>query len=505
MFINHMTFFVACVAIHEKRIDDRRHCCTCTPMPEADDPEFKNGSGCYRCCCSGRKPSSIADTESLLERIPRKILTRTILTTPVKIISVLLFFAYVGCAIWQIVSVRLDLFQEDDIKSGSYFSDFHAVNKLAFPNIPFITFSPDEADDTDELIRQQLVGSNLYDIVANAVGDKLVENQTVWLNAYSESAMYNATSEASFVEGLKKFMKVNEQFKYDVVFDESETRIQMFRFSVQAKGFTSSKSLISLEKDIDGNDGLDNMNIAGYAPEFMLVDSIRPSLWEMIRFAGIQLGWTVIMMLFYKNRILFIIEAAFWYIVCCVGLIGFAGLFGVYITSLAMIVFVTSLTYITNIILFSFHAYSISEGTGPTRVHNMLNTCTSHLFCFSFGTFCGLMVLFVEESYVFITVFKMFGVTSVTAMVSACFFIPTLLVFTARCDNSSNENGIISHIDLSGFVDDNIFTRTEKDQNGVANGNHNIANMANGKNNMTNGFHGSYDNQVFSISGGERL
>ena len=464
MFINHMTFFVACVAVHEKRIDNSRHCCTCTEIHDPDDPDVQGRSGCFRCCCTGRKPTSSEQTESIFERATRKLLTRFVLTTSVKMLTCLVLLAFVGCAIWQMLSARTGLYKEEDVKAGTHFHEFNTINKEYFKSKAYVTFCPEEIgldDDEDDssssdeddvkLPYQDIKNSNVYTTVMRKFGDKFVPNKDVWLKAYSESDMYNDTSEPAFVKGLKQFLVDNEQFANDVVFTSNRKHILMYRFLLETVAEPNSDELIDLRDDID-DDGLD---ITSYSPDFLVIDSIKPNLLEMFRFFGIQLGILYIVLLFYPNRIRSIVEVSVWYVFSAVGLIAFTGTLGVFINSVPVMLFMISMSYFVNVILFTYYSFSISEGeTGASRVHSVLNTTTPFMFNTTFAALCGLMILFIEESYVFITIFKVLVIAVGITIVLVAFFIPTVLSMTrSGREGDPNSKRNLAMIDVAAMVE----------------------------------------------------
>ncbi|XP_052816272.1 uncharacterized protein LOC128242894 isoform X1 [Mya arenaria] len=434
-YINHWTMFLGCLVIHEKRIDANRHCCTCRKINLPDDENVQERSSCFRCCCTGRPPRSYRDTQSTLQKIPTFFLSRAVLSLPCKILSTCICVVFLGVSIYHAIQTRADIYHESFIKEGSYFYDYNILNEKYFPDHIFITFATKRRSEITvencESVRSSL------EIFINKK-EAILSNETIfWFDKYINAVHENRSHD--FASSVRSFLSMFPEFKQDVAFSEDGSQIQSFRFYLKTR---PKQDIIKLHSEIGNEAVLGELVFFVYSHNFIWVDSYQKAFWETLVFMGIEFLVTCVSMGLICRDPLLTVYTCIWYVVACVGIFGLINILDVSITSVCSIILIFGATYICNVIVYSHLSYLESEGTDiASRTYNVLVETTSSLFNTLFATLLGLMVMFTNESFVFITIFKGMGSSIVVSLFVGCLFIPTLLsIFGPSTGKTWSEN-----------------------------------------------------------------
>ncbi|XP_052786761.1 uncharacterized protein LOC128222042 [Mya arenaria] len=420
-YINHWTMFLGCLVIHEKRIDANRHCCTCRKINLPDDKDVQDKSSCFKCCCTGRPPRSDTDTQSTLQKIPRFLLSRLVLSLPCKIFSTCLCLVFFGTSIFFASKTTADIYHENFIKEGSYFYDYNILNEKYFPDNIFITLaSKHQSEITVE--NCESVRSNLEKFI-NAKKGLLTNEAIFWFDEYINLVHENRSHD--FALSVRRFLSMYPEFKQDLVFNEDGSKIQSFRLYLQTR---PKQDIIKLHSEFGNEALLGELVFFVYSPNFIWVDSYRKAFWETLVFMGVECLVIIVSLGVICRDPVLTVYSCIWYVFACVGMFGLINILDVYITSVCSIVLIFGATYSCNVIVYSHLSYFESEGIDiASRTYNVLVETTSSLFNTLFATFLGLMVMFTNESFVFITIFKGLGSSIVVALFVGCLFIPTVL------------------------------------------------------------------------------
>ena len=493
-----MVFFMACLSIHEQRIDDNRHFCTCNTLQSKEEGKAYGRSCCFLCCCTGGGAVNRDNAASNMEKLTRTFLSRFILHRYVRWVGVVTFLCYLGVSIWLAVNFKVATFKENSVTSDSYFSKFHAINDQQFSTDFYLTFTlPGNYDYTDPAAIGLL--SNLKQQLAD---NKNINPTTFisWFEAYSDSEFRNLSSEAVFTSSLKEFLKAQPTFINDISFDENGT-ITASRFYCKTRGIHSYDDHIRLKEslldhkvitdedddfrenlhrgrgkhrlddddndelddaktEIDGNDVDDNeiddaimassilpsstggsnsskFSVTGtknaivlHSPVFLYTDNFNSPLKQSAIIIGIQVAVSLLLITLACPNPLSFIHGLFWYSSIWVGIIGFLVLFDVYMDSVSMVIIITCSCYAVDVVTHTLTSFYYTFGIDRlSRATEVLSTTGVILFHTTLGSFLGLLVLLLEKSYVFITVFKVLSVASAVCFLHAFLFIPIALSF----------------------------------------------------------------------------
>ena len=454
-YVNHILFFTACLAIHERRIDSLRHCCTCRKLESREKLRESGASFCTICCCSGRRATSREQIESPMEKLARILLSRYVLTPVVKTIAVIVCICYIAATIYGVINLQVDSIQPREVKDISYFSHFETVDLNHFPREYTLSFTIMKSYD------YQHYSSNIQEYINNVKQLKLIENQThFWCDSHGQTG-----KNSSLVQQLRvSFLSDNPIFANDVLMSSDNGTILASRFYMKTKSAPSTKEMIVLKKklkkiyllpydfdetayklkhDMDNDDDDDfddddyedmleeNNIILANSPDFIHTDSYRLPLKEIIRIAAGYLATSCFLTLLFVPHPFLPFHMAIMFISFLLGIIGISYYVGIYITPVPMIVIMFGCGYGVEVIIHSYYGYMTSKGTDRgSRTNSILSTASPILFHTNFASFLGLLVLLVVESYVFQTVFRVLEVSLALCVLYAVFFIPVSLAFT---------------------------------------------------------------------------
>ncbi|XP_045209327.1 patched domain-containing protein 1-like [Mercenaria mercenaria] len=451
-YFNHFVFFTACLALHEHRIDAELHFCCWTKLTPRDQLIEEGRNCCVICCCSGKRPETREDTESGPERLSRKLMSRFFLTTPMKFFSVLSYLAYLVFVIWGLTMYDIDSVQISKVLPKSYFSNWNKYWTREFKNESIIQFV---AIHPYGYTHNQTIVSDFEKLIKTKSYMKFDSFQS-WFETYSSSDYKNLTTEEAFLQSVQEsFIPNNPVFKHDLVSDAIRPRVIASRFYMKTKHVSSTKAMIQIKKDLQklvkdineyAEDIHDNNEDNGvyespfiwqvdddkyfivHSPDFLATDWYMLPLWEILKIAAVQFGLLFCLSLILNPSLGMAIQLPFCYFSMVGGIFGLSHFFGVYLTPVPMIVYMIGCSYSTEVISHTYYHFMKAEGINrAARMNTVLSTISQAIFHTIFGQFLGLLVLIVDESYVFVTVFQLTIITTGSCVIHTVLWLPTLL------------------------------------------------------------------------------
>ena len=441
-FINHWTMFLGCLAINEKRIDNRKHWCACTTVDQPDAVDSSKGA-CYRCCCTGQPQTFASETESSLQRLTKCLLSRVVLTIPAKFIALLLCVTLLGTAVWFCKDVKPVTYTENDIAVGSPFYDFFQSNKNIFPREPYIMYAFEKGAVIDNFTcGNVLLALDDYKLRTH---EFLTNKSIFWYEHYLNSNFSVAKSD--FVNSVLSFVQHFPEYREDIEFDVNNSNILSYRFYIMARPDGWDQNIQALLNLIGDTVTLDEFQFNIYSHRFLLFYGYVRSLWEPLVFIGIESFVMFVVISVYSRQPCIALFSVTWYTYCNACIIGISVALGVHVTSVCALVLMCTATITCNAVIYSHIEYLGSEGThSSTRSYTMVSTATTAVFNTLFGTLLGLMVMFVNESLVFVTIFKCFVTCVVVNLLTICLFIPN---FLSLVGGTKGENNVQMEIKLT--------------------------------------------------------
>ena len=448
-----MMFFTACLAIHEQRIDENRHFCFGNKIETKKMAQNNNMSLCFVSCCTGEKPSRRFDTASKLEQLTRTVLSRSVLQTNVKIISMFIFLGYLCVSVWQSTHFTVGVIERDLVTKESYFSKFHTINDKLFSNDIYLTFIiPGHMGDSNKHI-----ADNLSYLERTIKGNRYTDasSQVSWISSYIASTSWNLTSHPLHLDALNAFLTLKPDFVSDISFNElgmivasriyvKTSNIQSYHDIVnlknsflESKGITDDhENLMDLieskktetgsntDEDTTDDDFLED-RIVLYSPSFLYIDKYFSPLQEIGLMIGVQIATSVLLLTLACPHFLVFIHGLLWFLFMWLGIIGFVALLGTSMDSVVLVIFALGSCYIVEVTIHSLYSvYHTTETDRRSSAYEVLITTSVVLFSTMLASFIGLLILLVAESYVFRCVVKILSVITTVCWLHSFFFIP---------------------------------------------------------------------------------
>lgn len=470
-YFNHFVFFTSCLALHEHRIDAELHFCCWNKLTPRQQLIDEGRNCCVICCCSGKRPETREDTESGPERLSRKLMSRYILTAPMKFFTTLTYLVYLVFVIWGLTLYDMDSVQVKKVLPKSYFSNWDKYWAREFQNettIQFVSVHPHGYTQNQTIVMD----------FEKSIKSKHFMNQESfhsWFESYSASNFKNFSTEEAFLASVENaFLPQNPVFKYDLVVDKIRPRVIASRFYMKTKHVPSTKEMMKIKEELhemvdDINEYIeddlkakkeetgssvypftwqvdDDKYFIAHSPDFLATDWYKLPLWEILKIAAIQFVLLFSLSLVLNPSIGLAIQLPFCYFSMVAGIFGISHFFGVYLTPVPMIVYMVACSYSCEVIAHTYYAFMQAAGINrAARMNAVLSTISQAIFHTIFGQFLGLLVLIVDESYVFVTVFQLTIITTGSCVIHAILWIPTFLAFVGPGEEQIPEESIESY------------------------------------------------------------
>lgn len=369
-----------------------------------------------------------------------------------KLFSVASYLVYMVFVIWGLTLYDIDSVQVNKVLPRSYFSNWDKYWAREFKNesiVQFVAIHPHGYTNN-----QTIVGDFEKSIRTKSYMKH--ESFHSWFETYSSSDYKNLTSEEAFLKSVEdKFIPENPVFKYDLVVDKIRPRVIASRFYMKTKHVASTKAMIQVKKELHklvkdinefAEDIVENNDDGGayqspftwqveddkyfivHSPDFLATDWYMLPLWEILKIAGVMFGLMYTLSLIVNPSLAMAIQLPFCFFSLVGGIFGISHFIGVYLTPVPMIVYMISCSYSVEVIVHTYYAFMEANGINrATRMNNVLSTVSQGIFHTIFGQFLGLLVLIVDESYVFVTVFQLTIITTASCVIHAVLWLPTLL------------------------------------------------------------------------------
>ena len=448
-----MTFFTACLAIHEQRIDQNRHCCTCTEIQPKK--EATNRSCCYLCCCTGDGSKAADNVASILEKLSRMLVSCFVLRSFFKMLVLPIFVIFVAFSIWKTNSFTIGLYNPEHLTS-SYYRKFVDTNDRVFKSDFYVTFVIPGFIHYGDFNFTNDVSFLKESLAANENIDS--SSFISWCEAYIR---FLNTSDPfkndTFDDRITTFLSSHTQFKHDFAFDRDGTIIStrvyvktrnvrtmtdilLLKQSLLIEKYISDRTAV-LEKNnyitqvkskMSKTDKLQNMTkrltLTLYAPMFIFVDKYTRPLIESLIQIGVLIATNIILTTIVCPHVRVIVIQLFSFATTLVGLSGMMSVFGVEMTSFSMIIVVLGMCYVGDVnthMLYSF--YTTFRIDRQSRAHAVLTTTSITYFNTIIASLLGLLVLLLAKSYIFVTVMKILMITLILCFVQSILIYPIVL------------------------------------------------------------------------------
>ncbi|KAJ8959876.1 hypothetical protein NQ318_011611 [Aromia moschata] len=440
LFIWHLTFFAACVAISGYCEQKNLHSVFCfkvLPVSKSQDRCFL-----YRWFCSGGVDPNDVDNPKDNQEHGLMVFFRDYFAVMlnngcVKFLVILIFCVYLLGAGYGITQIEEGLERRKVAKSDSYAIEFFDREDDYYKEFPY---------------RIQVVISGQYDYSSPAV-QRQVENLTQtfentsyissnrlytksWLRDFTQYVERNRDYLNISIDNNEKFINVLKELylgpsstnSLDVKFDEKGENIIAMRFFIQAvniSGTEHEKEMVRALRKICKESPL---NATVFHPYFVFFDQFELVRSLSIQNMGIGAGiMMIVSFIFIPN-----IRCAFWVALSIIsieaGVVGYMALWGVNLDSISMINLIMCIGFSVDFTAHICYAYMSSSAKTPDeKVKESLYALGVPIFQGSISTILGMIALLLANNYIFSVFFKMVFLVVFCGAMHGLFLLPVLL------------------------------------------------------------------------------
>ncbi|OWF50770.1 patched domain-containing protein 3-like [Mizuhopecten yessoensis] len=442
-YLNFVTFFIACIAINERRVSAEKHCCLCCHTIEMKD-KMGAASRLRRFCCGGTALTSVSDMQSLLERLPGQILIKFITLTPVKIITLISFAVYLGVAIWGATNFKQGLDTTNLVSDDSYYFTYNLQNRKHFLQRIPVSFVIDGTLDYSKVSTVNSIDS----LMTHVQNDKTVGNNNLvisWFDSFRSSPVYNNTSESQFVTNLKLFLDSNEEFKNDVRFDSTSLRIRASRVYVLTNNLVDSTEqgdfmlrMRSLTED-------SSLHVIAYSPSFIFYEQYVAILPSTLQTVGIAVAVIFVVTALFMPSPLLILYVTVSMVMIMTGIFGFMYFWDLTLSSITMIHVIMSVGFSVDFSAHICHAFMTVEGsTRDEKVKNAILRSGGPIWNGAISSIIGIIMLVFSKSYIFRSFFRVMLLVILFGVGHATFFLPVVLSLIGPMENTKSDSKSVS-------------------------------------------------------------
>ncbi|KAJ8914567.1 hypothetical protein NQ315_010031 [Exocentrus adspersus] len=465
LFVWHLTFFAACVAISGYCEHKNLHSVFCFKV----QPLSKSRNRCflYRWFCSGGVDPDDLDNPLDNQEHGFMVFFRDYFAAflnygCVKILVILIFGVYLLGAGYGITQIEEGLERRKVAKNDSYAIEFFDREDDYFKEFPY---------------RIQVIISGQYDY-SNPVVQRRIENltQTFENTSYiSSDRLYTKSWLREFLQYIKRnqdylniTINTNEEFirelkelylgptstnSLDVKFDETGENIIAMRFFIQAVNISGTEHEKEMVRALRKICRESQLNATVFHPYFVFFDQFELvrslSIKNMIIGAGIMM---LVSFIFIPNM-LCSIWVAFSILSIEAGVVGYMALWGVHLDSISMINLIMCIGFSVDFTAHICYAFMSSKAkSSDSRVKESLYALGLPIFQGSVSTILGMIGLLLANNYIFSVFFKMVFLVVFFGAMHGLFLLPVLLSLfgPGSCTSAGDDEDIkLSNIEKS--------------------------------------------------------
>ncbi|CAH1261352.1 PTCHD3 [Branchiostoma lanceolatum] len=473
-----ITFFGACMVYIGRRDKGNRHAATC--MRAATPSEAKDRSGCYRLFCTGNSMAGVNEkgefsgSDHAIMIFFKDYFGPFITTAWVKVVVMVLFTGYLGCAVWGCLQlregIRLSNLAADDSyvvsynnKDDQYFMSYGAKISVSF---------------TDELeYWNTTVQDQIESIISRFEETEFISGKNEsesWLRDYLDFVDQfsgvipglNASSKVPFITNLRDRFLTNAGFKryeLDIEFNENKTEILASRFLVQTREITSSvreKDLVIKMRELADQSPFQT---TVYHPSFIFYDQYIAILPNTLQNLGIATATMFVVALVLVPHPVCSVWVALSIASICTGVVGYMTFWDVNLDAISMINIIMCIGFSVDFSAHITYAFvSCKDDSSNARAVFALYTLGMPILQGSLSTILGVAALSTAPSYIFRTFFKTMFLVILLGALHGLVVLPVLLTFLGPgvCRDQQvireSQSGQDSSVRGNELIDDNM-------------------------------------------------
>lgn len=447
LYIFASTFFVACLALDEGRIDARKPCGCCSrPKP------------------SDWKPNSVSQIE-LGKLVFEKGISKYLFKLPVQISVIVIVLVAFGSGIYGITQMKLDYNSIWYMRKSSYQVGFYDATARLFPDngerVQVYIGQIDYWNHLESLLKvKETLNENAYiregsiqywfDTFYNDFcipNEEVIDDFAGFEGFHKEDVQLNCSSELGFKQNFLMFLDQNRNFYQDLKFNvslEDEDPLNLwnsgaFEITASRANFQHSElqntTIQNIAMDQVKNemsavqfDGEDFSTPIVYGFMYIQWEANKNIVSELIRNLVLTFATIVVVTLFLVANIrvsLFVLICVVFTVANVCGFAHFMGLTIEIVTSLILILSCgLALDYAAHIGV----AYLCAKGhTRKEKAKEAVVSMGTAVFHGGFSTFTAFVLLAFSDSYIFTTFFKMFAMVVTFGLFHGIVFLSVLL------------------------------------------------------------------------------
>ncbi|XP_070560774.1 patched domain-containing protein 3-like [Ptychodera flava] len=452
-----ITFFGACMTLFGRREEANRHCMTCMKvLPKKEAP-----STGYKIFCAGgsseKTPPNDEDNEHFVTRILYKHYGPFIVKMPVKILTVVTFFIYLGVAIWGCTQLQEGIRLKNLANDDSYAVTFYNLEDEYFKVYgPVVAIVIDEEVDYSDTKIQEAIENVTRELEESDYFHNNSDVTQSWLRDfldYLKILGLTYDSNASFVEYLReRFLMQAHPYKIDINFNEDNTSILSSRFYVFSKDTNTANRERAMMVDARRIVEKSDIKMFAYHPAFIFYEQYLAVLPNTIQNIGIAAAAMFVVSLILIPHPVCSIYVTFAIATISTGVVGFMTLWDVRLDSISMINIIICIGFSVDFSAHITYAFVIAPfNKRNERAIEALHILGWPIIEGALSTILGVAALAGSESYIFRTFFKTMFLVILIGAVHGLLFLPVFLTLIGPCQptrGSSPEDALTHRLEV---------------------------------------------------------
>ncbi|CAG2238616.1 unnamed protein product [Mytilus edulis] len=424
-YINYLTFYTGVMAINESRVTKQLHWFTCCKTKTHEALKAEGKSKMFVLFCGGAARQKREEVEGPIEKYPKVLLKKAVLSGPTRIVIIILFLGYLGVSAWGARNFREDLDLRNLVSSDSYHYKFYDTNLNYFSQSFFVSFYISSEID----YRQESNVLKIESLLKKAKGDKDIGStfQLSWLNSYINSHEYDNSTKSNFTIGLKSFLALHGNiFVNDVTISGNSIVASRFHvLSTNLKTSSEQASLMVRMRDIAKSSVLP---VFVFSPPFVFFEQYVQIVPQTIQTLAIAVSVVFLVTAIFMPLPVLILLVTVSVSMIMVGVIGLMQIWGLTLSSVTMIHIVMCVGFSVDFSAHICHAYAHVPGENrDARVSTALDLAGGPILNGALSSVIGIVVLAFSKSYIFFSFFKVMFIVVVVGAMHAIFLLPVLL------------------------------------------------------------------------------
>ncbi|KAI8505642.1 Patched domain-containing protein 3 [Branchiostoma belcheri] len=438
-----VTFFGACMVYIGHREKGNRHATTCRRVPTPE--EAKDRSGCFRAMCTGNAMAGVDGSgeyhgsDHTVMVFFRKYFGPFVTKWWVKVIVLLIYGAYLGCAIWGCTQVRQGIRLSRLAADDSYVVDFHDKLDQYYgeygPRVAVIIAEPLAywEESTRDRVEELLAKFEDTDFTfGKTESESWLRDYLAFVNQYSGVIPgLSAATKSSFLSNLSDpFLKnaVFERYALDVEFNADKSAIVSSRFFVQTKNIINSdreQGMMLKMREI-----ADSMSIKTmvYHPAFIYFDVYITILPNTLQNLGIATATMFVVALVLVPHPVCSVWVTLSIASICAGVVGYMTFWDVNLDAISMINIIMCIGFSVDFSAHITYAFvSCKEKNRNARAVFAMYSLGMPILQGALSTILGLSALSTSSSYIFRTFFKTMFLVILLGALHGLVILPVVL------------------------------------------------------------------------------